>query len=295
MRYIVPVTIADSMLVSSSVPETDHPAWSAATAYTAGARVIRVATHSVYERLVSGTTATAPESDAANWIRVGPTSRWAMLDNAVGTTTSATGSISITISPGVVRGLALLDMNVEAVVVSMAIGGDVIYTASLEPIGSQEDCDNYYDYFFEAITRRRTLVIADLPPYAEAEITITATGLGEISIGSLVVGAMYQLGSTLAGTSVGIVDYSRKDVDEFGAITVVERAYSKRMSVPLLLRTVNLDVATQRLARVRAKPVVWIASERLDATVVYGFVKDWSVDIPGMNVSTCSIEIEGLT
>lgn len=295
MRYIVPTIITDAMLLSSSVPETDHAAWNAATAYALGARVIRTATHSIYERLAAGTTATAPEADPINWARVAPTNRWAMLDGAVGTITTGTDSISVTLQPGVVRGLALLDLNVEAVSVTMTAGGETVYSATINPIGTQEDADNWFDYFFEAIVRRRVVILTDLPPYSDGVITITATGAGAISIGSCVLGAMYELGTTLSGASVGIVDYSRKDVDEFGVISVAERAYSKRMSIPIVMPTSIVDVAASRLARFRARPIVWIGSGQLESLIVYGFLRDWSVDIPGLTLSTCSLEIEGLT
>lgn len=295
MRYIVPTTITDAMLVDSSVAEDDYTAWSAATAYVAGDRAIRAATHSIYERLVDGTTATEPENDAVNWARVGPTNRWAMLDGAVGTATTDADSISITLAPGVIRGLALLDLDAESVTVEMTIGATVVYSASFDPLAAQEDCDNWFDYFFEAIARRSLVILTDLPPYGEAEITVTATSTGgTVSIGSCVVGMVYEMGDTMADASISITDYSRKDVDEFGAISVAERAYSKRMTLPVVLPTQNVDLAAQRLARVRAKPVVWIGSERHDSLVVYGFVKDWSIAIPGRVLSTCSLEIEGL-
>jgi len=294
MRYIVPATITDGMLASSSVPETDHAAWSAVTAYGAGDRCIRVATHSVYERLVPGTTGATPESDVVNWARVAPTNRWAMLDGAVGTATEATDTISITLTPGVVRGLALLDMDVERVVVEMTVSGETVYRAAIDPIGTQEDCDNFFDYFFEAIQRRRVVILTDLPPFGEGLITITATGSGAISIGSCVIGAMYDIGETQADVSIGITDYSRKEVDDFGVTTVAERAYTRRMSVPIVLPTNVVDVASARLARVRAKPVVWIGSTALESLVIYGFLKDWSIDIPGRMLSTCTLQIEGL-
>lgn len=294
MRYIVPTEITDAMFVSSSVPENDHAAWSAVTAYVLGDRVIRTATHSIYERLAPGTTATAPEADTVNWARVGPTNRWAMLDGAVGTVTDATDSISVVLQPGVVRGLALLDLDVDGITVTMTVGGDVVYTRTINPIASQEDCDNYFDYFFSAIERQRVVIFSDLPPYGDCELAIVATGAGTVSIGSCVLGAMYELGTALAGATTGIIDYSRKMVDDFGVVTVAERSYSKRMSLPLMLSTRAVDVAALRLAKVRAKPVVWIGSESIDSLVVYGFIKDWSVDIPGLTISTCTLEIEGL-
>jgi hypothetical protein len=294
MQYIVPTIITDAMLVSSSVAETDYAAWSAATAYTLGQRVIRTATHSIYERLVAGTTATAPEADLVNWARVGPTNRWAMLDGAVGTATSDTGPITITLAPGLVRGMALLDLDVEAVAVEMTVGAVVVYARTFNAIASGDDVDNWFDFFFDAIERRRTVVVTDLPPFGEAEITVTLTGSGTISVGSLILGVVYDLGATQSGATVGIVDYSRKEADEFGAVVVAERAYAKRMTLPLILDTVRVDIATARLARIRARPVVWIGSDVLDSLVVYGWVKDWSIDIPGMTLSSCSLEIEGL-
>ena len=294
MQYIVPTAITDAMLVSSSVAETDYAAWSAGAAYILGQRAIRTATHSIYERLVPGTTATAPEADLVNWARVGPTNRWAMLDGAVGTATSAAGPITITLAPGLVRGLALLDLDVESVAVEMTVGATVVYARTFNAIASGDDVDNWFDFFFDAIERRRTVVVTDLPPFGEAEIAVTLTGSGTISVGSLILGVVYDLGATQSGATVGIVDYSRKEADEFGAVVVAERAYAKRMTLPLILDTVRVDIATARLARIRARPVVWIGSERVDSLVVYGWVKDWSRDIPGMTLSACSLEIEGL-
>ena len=292
MRYIVPTLITDDMLMSSSVPEDDHPAWAAATAYSLGERVIHG--HSIYERLVAGTTATAPDGDAANWVRLGPTNRWAMLDGAVGTATQAIDEITLVIRPGVVRGLALLDMDVESVRVTMDVDGTTIYDTTITPLATQEDCDEWYGYFFETIQRRRVVTLNDLPPYGEGEITVTVQGTGLVSVGSLVVGVMYGLGDTLANPRIGIVDYSRKVTDDFGVVSVAQRAYSRRMSLDVVMPTGAVDVASSRLARVRAQPVVWVASERMDSLVVYGFVKDWSVSIPGRVMSTCSLEIEGL-
>lgn len=295
MRYIVPTTITDAALVASSLPEDDQPAWNAATTYAVGDRVLRATTHAVYERLVAGTTAGAPEADAVNWVRVGPSNRWAMFDGAVGTYSAAPSSISFTIAPGTVRGLALLDLDIEGATVTMSVGGRTIYTRSFQPIQTQEDCDNWYDYFFEAVQRRSALILDDLPPYSDGQITITLTGSAAgISIGSCVVGPVYRLGDVLAAPRIGITDYSKKDTDEFGTTSVAQRGYARRMSADVVLPSSNVDVATARLARVRAKPVVWVASRLFDSLIVYGWLKDWSVSIPGLINSTCSLEVEGL-
>ena len=48
MRLIEPFKITDAKLTAHSVPENDHPVWSAATSYAIGNRVIRAQTHRIY-------------------------------------------------------------------------------------------------------------------------------------------------------------------------------------------------------------------------------------------------------
>jgi hypothetical protein len=301
MQYLVPTRIADAMLVSSSVPETDYGEWFSGAVYAVDQFVVRSTTHSVYRRIVAGNSPTPPESDAINWVRVGPTNRWSMFDQVVGTKTTAAAPsatedavITVKLKPGLIRGLALLDLDVDGLTVQMVNAGSVVYSRVLDPLGSLEDVDNWFDYFFDAIKRRRLLVIRDLPPYENAELTLTFRGRGSISVGSCIVGRLFNLGRVLVNTSFGITDYSKKDRDDFGNVTLVERAFNKRMTLPLLLDTASINVAANRLTNVRATPVVWIASPNDESLVVYGFYRDWSITIPGRVKSTCSLEIEGL-
>lgn len=292
LRYIYPTSITESMLVSSSVPETDYAAWSAVTAYTAGQRVIYA--HAIWERLANGTTSTAPNADAVNWVRVGPTNRWACFDQAVGTATSAAGNITFAISPGLVHGLALLDLSADSVQVQMTVAGNVVYSKTISAVALTLDADNWFDWFANSIERRRVVTVTDLPLYGNGVITVTITGAGTVSLGTCVVGMVHDIGEVLAGATVGITDYSVKVRDAFGAVMLTQRGYSDRVTLPLLIRNTSLDNVKRRLARVRATPVVWIGSRRYDSLVPYGLCRDFSIAIPGTQYSTCSLEIDGL-
>jgi hypothetical protein len=98
MKFIKPTPITDSLFVTSSAAENDYTAWNAATAYSVGDKCIRTATHRIYERTIAGTTATAPESDLYNWMDIGPTNRWAMFDQSVGSVTSAATPLIVVIA-----------------------------------------------------------------------------------------------------------------------------------------------------------------------------------------------------
>lgn len=294
MKFLTPVAITDSMLVSSSIAETDHPAWNAATAYAVGARVVLASTHSIYQRLVAGTTAQSPDVDAANWIRVGPTNRWRMFDKATGTLSSDAGSVTVTIAPGLVRGLALLDITANTVSVTMTASGATVYSRTVDLL-SGDNVRDWYSYFFAPVLRRTTLVLDDLPPYQEGQITITVSGPSTVSVGTLAVGPFFYLGRAMHGASISSTDYSVKTTDGFGVTIVSERAYAKRISVQLLIEDANVDEVARQLDSIRAQPVVWVAAQRYARTVVYGFHKEWNTDIRYDAYSVGTLTIEGLS
>lgn len=296
MKYIHPAAIADAQLLSSTVAETDHAAWNAATAYTAGDRVIRTTgVHRKFERLISGTTATAPEADAVNWVDVGPTNRWAMFDKSVGTVTTDASPLVVEIDPGqIIEGMALLDLDCESVNVVCTVAAVEVYNRTFEPVLDTTPIIDWYSYFFESIARRTTVIITDLPPYTGLTITISIGGTGSVSCGTCVVGRVVDLGSTLYGAQVGITDYSRKSTDAYGATTVTERGYANRMSARVAMQSAAFNSLTSKLKGIRATPVVWIGSDDIEATVVYGWCKDWGVDLALPSVYYCSLTVEGL-
>lgn len=294
MQFITPTAITDAKLVSSSLPETDYPAWAAATAYSVGTRVVHAATHSVYQRLVAGTTAGSPDVDVANWQRVGPTNRWAMFDRATGTLSTSGTTMTFTLAPGLVRAIALLDVTANSVTVVMTNAGIEVYRREVN-LNTGYGVNDWYTYFFSEVVLKRTVVLTDLPPFGEAQITVTLNGTGSTAVGTVVVGSLFNLGGTRAGMQFGLLDYSVKSTDAFGVTTLVERAYAKRMTVPVAILTPNVDEAARRLALIRATPVVWIGAARFDQSIVYGFAKDWSIDMAYDQVSFCSLTIEGLS
>jgi len=292
MHFITPVTVTPAMLVSSSLTESEHPAWNAATTYAVNDLVIYSRT--IWKRLTAGTSGTAPSADPANWARVGPTNRWAMFDQATGTASTAASTINFKIKPGMVRALALLDLNANSVTVTMRTGSTVVYTRTAS-LNTGYGVYDWYTYFFAPIVLKRTMVLDDLPPYSDGEIEVTINGDASTQVGTVVVGGLFEVGQTEYGMQLGMLDYSRKSTDDFGATTVVERAYAKQMTVPVVVRIGDVDEVARQLQLIRAKPVVWIGSTKFDQSVIYGFFKTWSVDIVYDQIANCTLTIEGLT
>lgn len=295
MKIIKPATITSAMLVSSNVPETDFPAWSAATAYALGDKVIRTSTHRKYQRLVAGTTATAPEADAINWLDIGPTNRWAMFDGEVSTATQQATSITVVVAPGRSSGLALIGLQGSDASVSVydTDSATVVYTAAIALDAAI--VGDWYQYAFEPFRQQTEWVLSDLPPYS-ARITVTINGTSA-ACGAVVFGMVYELGGTLMGPRLGISDYSKKETDEFGTVTFVKRNFARRLTVDMMLTLAELASAQRLLSDLRATPAVYIPANGSEYApiIIYGWYRDFGIVIAYATRCMCSLDLEGLT
>src|SRR3546814_14178348 len=68
-----------------------------------------------------------------------------------------------------------------------------------------------------------TLVFSDLPRDASAELTVTLTGTGTVSVGPLIIRRAFDLGATAAAPTISLTDYCRPEPDVFVLTPVVER------------------------------------------------------------------------
>lgn len=172
MKLIRPTSITNAMLTSSTIPETDHPAWAAGTAYVTGSRVILASTHRRYEALASST-GINPTSDPTKWLDLGPTNRWAMLDDRVGTAATRTGSLQVVLAPGVIDAVALIDTDAESATVALSVGGVTSYSRTQSFNIGGTAIDNWFSWFFKPIGRRSTLLFLDVPVYETGVVTVT--------------------------------------------------------------------------------------------------------------------------
>jgi hypothetical protein len=300
MKLIKPLTITNAMLTSSTVPETDYAAWSNTTSYTVGQYCILVSTHKVYQCLIAHVGA-SPDINLTGltpkWLQISSTNRWSMFDTGWGTQTSVATPLTIVLTPAsIINSLALLNLSATSVNVSMVATEGTVYSKTVDMLGG-EVVKDWYGYFFDTISYKTDLVLTDLPPYGSGAITITINNTGlAAKCGNCVVGNVYELGNTQYNATAGIVDYSTKTTDTFGNTTIVKRKYSKRMTAKLEIDNTFIDDVVTTLAAYRSTSIVWIGAESIyTSLIVYGFYKDFDVDIAYPTVSYCSLTIEGLT
>lgn len=298
MRIIRPTAVTDAVLTSSNVPETDYPAWSAATTYATGARVIVAAAHQVFESLADGNLNHNPLTDVSDppkWLAVSPTNRWGMFDAKIGTKTIRADLIDVTLEPGLVSAVALFGVDAGNVSITMTDGAAVVFSESVNLVSSLGE-SSYYSYCFEPITRRSDIVFWGLPafPNAQLQVQVAQPG-GSAAVGLLVVGKARRIGSAKWGCKFGIADYSRKVQDDFGSWTVVERSFSKTATATAEIDTSAISTLHAQVASLRATPVVWEVVDGVEAGLIYGYYKSFSIVLSYPTKSYCDVEIEGLT
>ena len=288
---------SDTGLVYSNAVEA-NAAWSSATTYSKDA-LVDYQEH-IYISLVNTNLNNIPNAVGSTfWALVGPDNVHAMFDGQISTKTTSSTPLIVVIATGIVNSCALLGLTGSTAKVYMTDGAtsNVVYSSSTGLDGTV--LLDWYMYFFEPFVQKGEVVLTNLPPYNSGYLVMVLTSGSTVSIGELMIGSVYSLGDhdLEQGATLGIIDYSRKDTDpDTGVTTFVERAYSKRMSGQFLIENGSINGVQRILSDIRAVPSVFIGSELDDYSplIVYGFYRDFSIDIAYPTKSYCRIEIEGL-
>lgn len=296
MIIVAPVPVTEATLFSSNVTETEHPLWSAGS-YTVGQLVIFG--HRIYEAL--STTSAQPDVGAVavppTWLDLGPTNLYRMFDEGYATQTSNPGTVEARIRPGVViNAVALLNCMGNSATVEVIDPVDGVVYSETKPLQDNTLVGDWYAYFYEPIASKADIAFLNLPNYGSADINILVdAGAGTAAIGSVVQGRQRIIGVANYGTSVGITDYSRKERDDFGNFVIVPRGFAKRAEYDVTVESAQIGMVQRALSNLLTTAAVYIADTEREETIVYGFFKDFNIVIATPSISSCSIQVEGLT
>lgn len=296
LRIVQPLPVSDSVLVATDVPESAYPAWSAGTTYGLGARVHLTSTHKVYESAIAGNTGNDPAA-LLQWVEVGPTNRWALFDRSNSTQTAKSTSFFYRFQPtAAFNSLALLGVTgaqtLRVRVSHPTLGALFDRTLDLTSLPAQS---GFWEWIYGERRGPSLAVLMDLPGVIGCELRVDVTGTTDLAAGVLLFGQAKEIGmAVLQGARLGIQDYSRKEVNDFGDTVLVQRAYAKRASFDLPIRAELVDEAITYLTSIRATPCLFV-SPRYESGVIYGFYKEFDVNIAYYSISECSLQVEGLT
>jgi hypothetical protein len=289
MIVIDPIAISDTTFVSSTVPETDYPAYNPATNYTTNARVIYA--HVVYQSVAGGI---HPITDPAFWAMVGPTNQWAMFDDKNSTVTSQAESIEVVLAPhAIAQGLFIGGVSAATVQVQVILGGVVLYNQTLQMIRNTMG-SSYYNWVFGRIERSTAEVVLDLPPVYDGQVKVTISNPGNTAkVAIIKLGPTRDSGFTQYGIGRDIQDYSTEIFDVDGDSITTLRGYSKGMTLDVKVDNSDFDSLVDWLESSRQKSLVWVGVQEYKQTLVFGKYASFKTVIDDINYSRCSLTIKG--
>ncbi|MDP2051930.1 MAG: hypothetical protein Q8K33_24220 [Cypionkella sp.] len=294
---------------------TDSPEWAVGTTYAAGDRVIVDALQSTFESLVAGNIGHAPVLAPATstfWVRVGSSNAWKPFDKVVSSPligyTAASQQLDLMnfrlTSMG--RFSTICVLSTEAGKVRVAYSPDGGTTTTYDQTRTAVNTEPVIDlwtYFFEKLNQTRDFIFDDIDGYgatSAAQITITldnaSTGVA-VTCGEIIVGPAFDIGDCHAGARLELNDYSRKERNEFGDLTLVERAYSYTGSFDIEIAKAFRNTVQSLMVDIRATPCVFYpsASDANDGLIVYGFEKTFAINYDTPERAYASLVVEGLT
>ena len=295
MKVIKSITTTDAILTYSNITEDEYPTWLSGTSYNALDRVIYQ--HKIYERVITGTGTTTPDLDLVNWLYVSATNKYRMFDNVLYSVSSRVGGIHFTLTPNeVFESIVLLNINAYSIRVTVTDPVLGILYDKTKVLTNVSDVVDYYTYFTSPLVAKPTTAVFNdlvISPTASIDVYIEA-GSSLVSVGEVVYGVKKVIGRTNYGTAIGIKSYSRKEIDEFGNITVVKRKNSKYCEYDIDIDNYMLSDIQRFFSDIDSVPCVFIGNDNMDELIVYGFYSDFKATISYPTHSKCTLRVEGL-
>lgn len=297
MRIIRPATIDNlDMTLESTNVAVGYSEYNAGTTYASDDIVYSSTTNRLYQALTDGESGNSL-SNAAKWLDLGPTNPYRMFDQSNSSQTTNADSVDVTVSiDGRADSVSVLNMVAATVQIIMSTDLDgELYNETFNLV-SDGGVNNWYEYFFEPVSRKGDLTIYDLPMNADPTFQVIVSEPGDTAyVGSLVIGQSLNIGNVIHPSSISIQDYSRKETNEFGDFTIIERSFAKLANYKITIDPDKVDSIATTLALYRATPVVFVGVEAYTSTWIYGFYKDWRIQFTGPNEYYLDMEMEGLT
>ena len=267
MNILMPLTITDAMLTSSTLaePAASETAWVSAGTYVAGDKRIRTGTHRVYNCILGHAGRTAlPEDDTTYWEDYDPTRKWAPFDSYVSTPASLASPLTYVMLPGFFDAISMYGLTGTGVTIThkATAGGTVLETRT---ISLYAESLGLYEYLFGPKNPKSKIVETGFALRPASEVTISVTGTGTVSLGMCNIGSYRSLVSDWGGTqydaSVEPVTTSRITTDATtGKVTIKRGNAATGMRASVALPLADANYALQSVQEVLDVPVSWIAT-----------------------------------
>ena len=219
MYIIVPKNIT---LVSSNVAEeTGYPVWDSSTTYNKDDIVLVQNLEpngitKIFKSLADNNTGNYPPENPGKWQDLGATNKWKMFDNYVTSQTVNENEIDVVVT-GISGADSICLFRIYAGRCHIKITDENDNTVIEKDISLLQNTSSCWsDYFFGDIILRDSLKVSIPFTASSWKIEIKLYNSPTVKCGHVIIGKSKNLGCTLFGVNAGILDYSKKETNDFG-------------------------------------------------------------------------------
>lgn len=155
--------------------------------------------------------------------------------------------------------------------------------------------EDWWEFFFLDYDVNDLAYFNDLPAIAGANIRIIITGAGgeqEAEVGRVIMGLESEVGVTVEGVQSRLMDFSKKERDAFGNLTLVPRRTIRLVDYDFRVEPALVNSVQRRFGELAARPTLYIGEPTMPETFVFGVFDQFSVIINGHTITECSASIE---
>lgn len=293
MKIVYP--LAQTVLTSSNVLDSEFADWDIATAYTVGNIVYLPLSKGEYQALTANT-GKQPDGSPTDWKFLGTTNKYKMFDQFLNTQTTNSSTIEIDMVAIGASTIYLGNLSATSVQISV-VDNTTLSTIETYDTTLYRDVTDWLDYYFgdwidnpdNLVTYERTTLTRDV-----SIIVTIDNGSNDAKCGIFFVGTTRNVGVTKYGVSIGALDYSTVATDTSSGATYLSRGnYAKTISLDLFINSSAVKTTYGFLTAARGLPIV-VIGEGYDLLTVYGYIQKFEQLINGPVETAVTVDIIGL-
>lgn len=265
----------------------------------AGSVFIKTSSHKKYQAVadtildpLEGLLTVPPE-----WVELGPTNKYSAFDGVISNQAVYQNLISYTLKPSKIVS-SISGFNIDGAnkitITQKDSSGNMVYQKEV-PMRDNSNVTDWYQYYFSPFIEIDQFNLNELRPYSDSEVSVEIESSGTLGVGEIVIGVQADIGVTNYGSSLQLLDFSRKERDEFGNFNVIRRGTSKLVNYDVSIAKNRINYVFKTISELSTIPCVWVGVDEFnDATTVYGYYKDSTLNIDAPTMCSATITVEGL-
>lgn len=254
----------------------------------------------IYKALSDELQGVAPDSDIKKWQKVSVSNEWACFDYFLNTISKANDEIDIVFHADGAKGIYLNNVLANTLLIEVLnTSAEILERAEYKLFEINSDILSWKSYFFGAwrVENRPKSVFYECTTLSNQRIfrVRASRAGGEVQIGSIIVGDIKELETTLyADNSISMIDFSKVTTDEDGFTQLVKGNYKRTNAFKILVDNANLDYVAYELTQLRGEACVFVIATNYECLINFAFLKTHEILLEKRDKTIVEIEIEGM-